>query len=143
MVDRFREAGCDAVLYMWRSQTNEGGQRLSRSEREALIERHCELFGSWPACAPRRGVKAHSLADLERANRRITEGKRRVADQRRRTADEKCVDQWRLSQSVLLNFEASLQLLIKHRNMIAKELTGVGSHQDDAAGLRRRVETAP
>jgi hypothetical protein len=33
---------------MWRNQTNEGGNRLTEFEREALIERHCELFGTWP-----------------------------------------------------------------------------------------------
>jgi hypothetical protein len=33
---------------MWRSQTNERGSPLSKFEREALIERHCELFGTWP-----------------------------------------------------------------------------------------------
>jgi hypothetical protein len=128
MVNRFREADGRAVLSMWRTQTNEDGLRLSRSEREALIERHCELFGNWPICAPCRGVKAHTLADLELADYRITEGKRLVADQRRRIADQKCADQWRLSQSMLLNFEVSLQLLITHRNMIAKELRAVGSH---------------
>jgi len=128
MLDRFRKAGCDAVLSMWRTQTNEAGQRLSQSEREALVERHCELFRTWPVSAPRRGVKAHTLADLELADHRIAEGKQRVADQRRRTADRECMDQWRLSQGVLVNFEVSLQLLIKHRNMIAKELAGVGSH---------------
>ena len=48
LVDRFRAADRDAVLCMWRSQTNEGGNPLSEFEREALIERHCELFGTWP-----------------------------------------------------------------------------------------------
>ena len=33
---------------MWKSQTNEGGHSLSQFERDALIERHCELFGTWP-----------------------------------------------------------------------------------------------
>jgi hypothetical protein len=33
---------------MWRSQTKENGKRLSKTERAALIERHCELFGTWP-----------------------------------------------------------------------------------------------
>jgi hypothetical protein len=33
---------------MWKSQTNEDGKRLSKFERDALIERHCELFGTWP-----------------------------------------------------------------------------------------------
>ena len=71
MVDRFKEAGREAVLSMWRSQTNEDGQRLSRFEREALIERHCELFGIWPVRAPDREVRAFTLADLELADRRI------------------------------------------------------------------------
>jgi len=48
LVDRFRSADRDAVVCMWRSQTNECGNRLSEFEREALIERHCELFGTWP-----------------------------------------------------------------------------------------------
>jgi hypothetical protein len=47
-VNRFREASCDCVIRMWASQTNEDGTRLSQFEREALIERHCELFGTWP-----------------------------------------------------------------------------------------------
>jgi len=37
-----------AVAPMWKSQTNEDGKRLSQFERDALIERHCELFGTWP-----------------------------------------------------------------------------------------------
>jgi hypothetical protein len=36
------------VVRMWRSQTNEAGDRLSKFERDALVERHCELFGTWP-----------------------------------------------------------------------------------------------
>jgi hypothetical protein len=89
IVDRFREADRDAVLSMWRSQTNEDGQRLSRFEREALIERHCELFGTWPVRAPLKvgGVKAHTLADLKLADLRIAESKRRIADQRRRVTE--------------------------------------------------------
>ena len=47
-VNLFRKAGRDAVVRMWRSQTKEDGERLSQFEREALIERHCELFGTWP-----------------------------------------------------------------------------------------------
>jgi hypothetical protein len=47
-VERFRDADEWAVRRMWRSQTNEHGEALSRFEREALIERHCELFGCWP-----------------------------------------------------------------------------------------------
>jgi hypothetical protein len=48
LVDRFRGADRDAVVRMWRSQTNEAGDRLSKFERDALVERHCELFGTWP-----------------------------------------------------------------------------------------------
>ena len=47
-VDRFRHAGRDLVRRMWQTQTNEDGRPLSQFEREALIERHCELFGTWP-----------------------------------------------------------------------------------------------
>jgi hypothetical protein len=47
-VERFRNLGRGAVRRMWASQTNEGGEPLSQFEREALIERHCELFGVWP-----------------------------------------------------------------------------------------------
>jgi hypothetical protein len=127
MVDRFREADCDAVLSMWRSQTNEGGQRLSRSEREALIERHCELFGTWPVCAP-GSVEAHTFDDLELADRRLVEAKRRVADQPRRTADQECVDVWRLSKSVLVNFEVSLQLMIWGHLMVLLGFRHLVSH---------------
>jgi len=48
LIDRFRYADADAVARMWKSQTNEDGKRLSPFERDALIERHCELFGTWP-----------------------------------------------------------------------------------------------
>jgi len=48
VVDRFRHIDHEAVLRMWKSQTNEDGNRLSQFERDALIERHCELFGTWP-----------------------------------------------------------------------------------------------
>jgi hypothetical protein len=33
---------------MWISEINEHGECLSQFERDALIERHCELFGTWP-----------------------------------------------------------------------------------------------
>jgi hypothetical protein len=33
---------------MWASRTNEAGEPLSQFERDALVERHCELLGSWP-----------------------------------------------------------------------------------------------
>jgi hypothetical protein len=48
VVNRFGQAGPDAVVGMWQTQTNEDGRRLSRFERAALIERHCEIFGIWP-----------------------------------------------------------------------------------------------
>ena len=46
LVARFKEAGHIAVRQMWRTQINEGGAALTQFEREALIERHCELFGA-------------------------------------------------------------------------------------------------
>jgi len=51
MIDRFRGASHDAVVGMWGRQTNEDGKQLSKFEREALVERYCELFGTWPECA--------------------------------------------------------------------------------------------
>jgi hypothetical protein len=45
--DHFQQHA-DAVAHMWKYQINENGVRLSPFEREALIERHCELFGTWP-----------------------------------------------------------------------------------------------
>jgi hypothetical protein len=47
-VERFRRADRIAVRRMWECQTDELGNDLSEFEREALIERHCELFGTWP-----------------------------------------------------------------------------------------------
>ena len=48
LVNRFRPSGPAAVASMWHAQKNEFGERLSQLELDALIERHCELFGSWP-----------------------------------------------------------------------------------------------
>ena len=48
LIDRFKGASPTAVVRMWKSQTNEDGKCLSQFEREALVERHCELFGTWP-----------------------------------------------------------------------------------------------
>jgi hypothetical protein len=48
LVHHFRHAAPEGVVRMWRSQKNEVGERLSQFERDALIERHCELFGTWP-----------------------------------------------------------------------------------------------
>jgi hypothetical protein len=47
-VERFRGTDRSAVRHMWINQTNERGEPLTQFEREALIERHCELFGCWP-----------------------------------------------------------------------------------------------
>jgi hypothetical protein len=47
-VERFRDAGRRDVRRMWRAGKNERGEPLTSFEREALIERHCELFGRWP-----------------------------------------------------------------------------------------------
>jgi hypothetical protein len=47
-VHRFSDAGPDALIRMWKSQSNEYGEPLSHFERQALIERHCEVFGTWP-----------------------------------------------------------------------------------------------
>jgi hypothetical protein len=49
LVERFRHASPSTVVGMWRSGRNEAGERLSGFEREALIERYCELFGVWPS----------------------------------------------------------------------------------------------
>jgi hypothetical protein len=48
LVNRFRGFGATAVAGMWQAQENELGSRLSSTEREALVERYCELFGRWP-----------------------------------------------------------------------------------------------
>jgi hypothetical protein len=48
LVERFRNADASTVVRLWQTQTNEFGAPLSPSEREALSERHCELFGHWP-----------------------------------------------------------------------------------------------
>ena len=50
-VARFRGTNRSVVRRMWKTQTNEHGQPLSIFERKALIERHCELFGTWPQLA--------------------------------------------------------------------------------------------
>jgi hypothetical protein len=124
MVDHFREAGCDAVLSMWRSQTNEDGQRLSSFESEALIERHCELFGTWPDLNVRYG---QSAAELELTKFRIAEGKQLVAEQRRRIAErERIGGDTQLSKRLLVTFEASLRLMIGYGRAIEWLASGIG-----------------
>ena len=53
LIGRFRSADRGSVLRMWWSQVNEGGIPLSEFERDALVERHCELFGMWPKLRPK------------------------------------------------------------------------------------------
>jgi hypothetical protein len=48
LLARFRTAGPSLVLGMVRSGRNEHGLALSAFERAALVERHCEIFGTWP-----------------------------------------------------------------------------------------------
>jgi hypothetical protein len=47
-VERFRCAGRGDVIRMWCEGRNECGELLTAFERQALTERHCELFGRWP-----------------------------------------------------------------------------------------------
>jgi hypothetical protein len=122
LVDRFTEADRAAVLRMWKNQTNEAGVPLSHFERDALIERHCELFGTWPDL-----VLSHSAqlkvryriapAEPEHSDLQIAETERRIADQRNRLARlERLGGDTQLSKSLLVTFEASLQLKIARRN---------------------------
>ena len=48
LVNHFRGADGPAVVAMWETGTNAAGERLSQFEHDALVERHCELFGRWP-----------------------------------------------------------------------------------------------
>ena len=48
ILQRFAQASPSDVQRMWRTDTNELGEPLSACEREALVERHCLLFGHWP-----------------------------------------------------------------------------------------------
>jgi hypothetical protein len=49
LIERFRHASPSTVQRLWRAGRNEAGAPLSRFEREALIERYCEVFGAWPS----------------------------------------------------------------------------------------------
>lgn len=151
LVARFRETDRNAVLFMWESQTNEGGTSLSEFEREALIERYCELFGTWPACAERAaGVRTHTPVDIELPDRRIAEGKQSIAHKRRRlTEQERFRSDIRLSERVLLNFESTFQLMVgyaghdRKKSRTATELDGpMSASATDrwraASGMARR-----
>jgi hypothetical protein len=48
LVNHFRSVEAPAVVAMWQAGTNSAGEPLSQFERDALVERYCELFGSWP-----------------------------------------------------------------------------------------------
>ena len=48
LVNHFRSADASAVTAMWSAGSNAAGEPLSQFERDALVERYCELFGSWP-----------------------------------------------------------------------------------------------
>jgi len=125
LVARFRETGRDAVVAMWEGQINEDGTPLSEFEREALIERYCELFGTWPACTQQaaRGIK--TLADLELADRRIAEGRQRIARRRRTITEQgRLGSDIRLSERVLLNFEATLQPMVGYRRALTGKIPG-------------------
>src|SRR5262245_10626569 len=45
---RFQAADDRAVIAMWEGGKNEKGELLSRFERQALVERWCQLFGFLP-----------------------------------------------------------------------------------------------
>ena len=61
LVNHFRHADAHAVVAMWKAGTNEAGARLSQFERDALVERHCELFGHWPEYAQENSPTARSV----------------------------------------------------------------------------------
>jgi hypothetical protein len=48
VVDRFKDANAATVVHMCNTETTEKGECLAQFDREALVERHCELFGRWP-----------------------------------------------------------------------------------------------
>ena len=48
IVTYFSNASAEAVVNMLKTGVNDAGVCLSQFERDALIERHCELFGRWP-----------------------------------------------------------------------------------------------
>ena len=88
---------------MWMSQTNEGGHSVSQFERDALIERHCELFGTWPDLCPARTEVRPGLpaAELAHADLCIVKAKQHIADQRRRVAKQESLGRdTRLSKRV-------------------------------------------
>jgi len=69
-VERFRGAGRREVRRMWRAGTNERGEPLTRFEREALIERHCELFGRWPKDWQTARHESYPLTERRRGQHR-------------------------------------------------------------------------
>jgi len=118
LAECFRDAGREAVTFMWTSLTNECGKQLSQFARDALRERHCELFGT----RPERPSYHADATELERTNLCIAKGKQGVADQRRRVAERECVHgdtAIRGSRKPLLvTLEVSLHLMIGYGRVI-------------------------
>ena len=129
MVHLFRDAGRDAVIGMWLTQTNEDGERLSQFEREALMERHCELFGTWPDLdsshfVPKVRYRIHS-AEPELVDPHLAEGARRIANLCRRIAKlERLGGDTQLPKRLLVTFGTTLQLMIAQRGGRVWTLTG-------------------
>ena len=48
LMRRFEKTSAGEVVRLWQRGINEHGDPLSLFERDALIERHCDLFGKWP-----------------------------------------------------------------------------------------------
>jgi len=48
VVNHFKSIDALTAVVMWKTGRNAAGERLSQFERDALVERCCELFGSWP-----------------------------------------------------------------------------------------------
>jgi hypothetical protein len=48
LLRRFEKTSPHEVISLWQRGTNENGDPLSLFERDALVERHCDLFGKWP-----------------------------------------------------------------------------------------------
>jgi len=65
---------------------------------------------------------AHTVAELEVANRHLAEGVRCVTEQRRRIAEQvRTGRDTGLSTRVLKTFEDTLQLLLEHRDIILRD----------------------
>jgi len=65
LIQRFKHASASDVVEMLKTGCNECGQPLSAFEREALVERHCELFGRWPTELPAQASDDPRSADSQ------------------------------------------------------------------------------